>query len=884
MPTLEDEIGILSELDALRTEARALMQAGGAGLRASTYAEHALWEAPRRGGARDEYALLLRSLQVVRVRGDLAADHACCDNFEAGAQGFIGELSEWALNSREPGQTPILSAGHALEALAAIPRLALSKEAVFCFYRVLRELFSSEPPLWAMGSARAGVGCRATAFVTGECCRGVMALARAFRSSADLCEHLGRVHVRRARIASIRRLPRQWAKVELQRIDKSVDIGISWMRCRTLFILRDVATDDLNETATRFGAQMDGLVASVRAASGVIKVARAEEADGVTSSESPHRAALDAVDTLGAALQEVAVCLHAADWGGAALLLRGAAGGVNRHLEPSRNFIGAVLDHELAAAVGSDRDLPEMVFSAAAFGVLHGAWDDPRLTRAADVLVANLSDGGRLPGGRPFQVQGDGFQLHPVGAEVARGLASLLRQTHHAITPGVVASLLRLFRTHQRDVPGGIGWSTESQVDPRKTSWWSSALSLIALERLVRMLDSCINDRIAAHFSTTHPARLKVDLDDAFYPDYGLVRADRSSVAHHLQRMRAHVLGVPRSDFRDPLNSMVLYGPPGTGKTTIAEALARSTSARFIHVTPSDIVLGGAEHAEYRARVVFLALAMLTDSVILFDEFDPLLRRRFADDGVPSNIFELLTPGMLPKLERLHDAARDQRVAYLLATNLVGSLDNAAIRDGRFDQKLGMYPPDLISRLGRLLFEKRTATSRQEARLLRVCVFTHDGPMSTLGRKGWFTADEHPKDGCGQAYIDNGRSAPRWPTPEFSEIGPSGEGKHAELEFAEWLWSRALDWQLAGGPAPGGNLQAYLKASGWAELRGQLKGGTVSWAEVTDALASRPQWEPFFDWVTTELRRKLDVKTPTETTSLAALLARSSNHGGGAHA
>ena len=882
MPTLDEEIGALSELDALRMEARGFIERGARGLLGSTYAAHPGWEGPRVGSARDEYTLLLRALHVARAQGVLT-DELSCEAFEAVARDFVGDSSAWSGNSYDGGQTPILSAGRALEVLAATPGLALSKAAVYCFYRVLRELFSSEPPLWVMGAARAGAGCKPTAFVTGECCRGVVALVHALQGSAELCVRLRGVHLRRARIAAIPRLPRQWVHVERERLNMSLDIGLSWMRCRTIFIVRDVVVNDIDTTAACLGAQLGGAVASVRAARGDIQAARAAENDGVHR-DSAHLEALDAVDLLASSLEEAAVCLRAADWEGAALHLREAAEGVNRHLEPSRNFIGGILDHELAAAAGPDRDLPEMVFAAVAFGLLHGAWDDPRLAMTAGVVVANLSEGGRLPAGRPFQVQGEGFELHPVGAEVVRGLAALLRRTHREITPGVVRSLLRLFRTHQRDVPGGLGWSSEAPVDPRKASWWSSALSVIALERVVRMLDGCINERIAAHFSTTHPARLEVDLDDAFYPDYDLVRADRSSIAIHLQRMRAHVLGISRGEFRDPLNSLVLYGPPGTGKTTFAEALARSCSSRFIHVTPSDIVLGGAEHAEYRARMVFSALAMLTDSVILFDEFDPLLRRRLADDGVPSNIFELLTPGMLPKLERLHDAARDQRVAYFLATNLVGALDNAAIRDGRFDQKLGTYPPDLISRLGRLLIEKQTATARQEGRLLRVCALTHDAPMSTLGRKGWFTADAHPKDGCAQAYIDNARKAPRWPTPEFSEIGTSGEGKHAEFELAEWLWSRTLDWQLVGGPAPGGNLQVYLKASGWGELRGQLKRGTVSWAAVTDALASRPEWEPFFEWVTAELRRKQDATTSTETRSLAALLARSSNHAGGAHA
>src|SRR5438309_6861088 len=102
------------------------------------------------------------------------------------------------------------------------------------------------------------------------------------------------------------------------------------------------------------------------------------------------------------------------------------------------------------------------------------------------------------------------------------------------------------------------------------------------------------------------------------------------------------------------------------------------------------------------ARVVFAALGMLTDAVILFDEFDSVLRRREPNSKI-HNIYEFLTPGMLPKLKALNSAAKQRCVVYMLATNLVGDLDEAAIRSGRFDAKVGLYPPDLLSRAGQLV-------------------------------------------------------------------------------------------------------------------------------------------------------------------------------------
>src|SRR5262249_34873755 len=150
---------------------------------------------------------------------------------------------------------------------------------------------------------------------------------------------------------------------------------------------------------------------------------------------------------------------------------------------------------------------------------------------------------------------------------------------------------------------------------------------------VIHMLDKTINRRVLRQFQVRQPETLPLKLDSLFYPDYGIAafhqdggRApkpdNRNSVAIELTKLRAHAGNGPPE--RNPLFSLILYGPPGTGKTTLVEAIAASAGVPLVEVTPSDILVGGAEGMERRARQVFQALSKLTRVVILFDEFDSI--------------------------------------------------------------------------------------------------------------------------------------------------------------------------------------------------------------------------------------------------------------------
>jgi hypothetical protein len=446
--------------------------------------------------------------------------------------------------------------------------------------------------------------------------------------------------------------------------------------------------------------------------------------------------------------------------------------------------------------------------------------------------------------------------------------AELIRRTPTVkVDPGLVQKMLLYFDDTRARDPGfdeertnlkpetvlkGHGWFSLHDPKPH----FSPTATLVAVNALAainRMLDEKINQVVLAHFKVKNPEKdLDHDLDALFYPDYGIDSfppkvIDRptdpdtkkpvfegsewpedfgrsESVAVTLQRMRAHIKAIVLNSDEPPRCSVVFHGPAGTGKTTFPEALAKSCGVPLVEVTPSDIIVGGEEAIERRARAVFEALTLLTRVVILFDEFDPVLWKRDPGDATPRSVFTFLTPAMLPKLKDLRRYAKKRSCAFALSTNLIGGLDPAAVREGRFDVKLGIYPPDPLSRAGRLLNQmdayldhedvKRVGLTRPDSvqqRVLDVVKSTDGGAMETLAKARWFKA---PKPGDATGLKDNRLAPKNGPLEPFAYLfnGVGGtkckkvtreanlkdpvKDPTAILEFVQWWWIQQLDENL----------------------------------------------------------------------------------------
>jgi hypothetical protein len=704
---------------------------------------------------------------------------------------------------------PVLVAARSMQALVIRAATVFHPVTMFCYYRIVRELYGVAQPNWTVGAARAGIGGTTSAFVTNECIRAIFAFRNSLERTCKFFDETLRFY---EYVSSLSAILSQWG---MENKDEPLynwanqSVEARWLDCQlatnprnremALFckapddpdgainalLLPDLAADERGSCISSAQHYFDTLPQKLEEAveelfqriAEVFEAIRArredEEADPTDPpapvspvakvkgkyefhrdyDTNPKREKEEKISvfnrTQTAHLYGLRIIEHALlNAGELRDILRAPAAGIGgkgprplshtkeileamgkkfytitrslQHvLEPSRQYLKWVLNRELAAPAETF-DAGELVFAATSYGAIINWRMDDRLTRACELLITSLPPNGRLPTKRPFHADRRGYRIVPIGCEMTRALANLFQKTGYDFDAKFVGKMLSVFEEQLIELHEStakttlIGWNFDGAPDPGKPAVWVTAVAVLALDRIVRMLNKRINEIVLAHFDVTTVKRphTRLALRDLIYSDHALGIAlpqEDGLTAIHLQKVRAHVM---RAKLPAPYQnggknfSTIYYGPPGTGKTTLAESLALSAEVPLLRLSPGDLILQGQEMIEGRAHDVFEALSMLTQCVIIFDEFEPVLTRR-QEKGGKDNIdsqFRFVLGGMLPKLVKLHDSAETQSFAYCLGTNYLNKIDPAAKRPGRFDEAIPVYKPDALSRAGALLY------------------------------------------------------------------------------------------------------------------------------------------------------------------------------------
>ncbi|RAR52257.1 ATPase family protein associated with various cellular activities (AAA) [Paraburkholderia unamae] len=744
---------------------------------------------------------------------------------------------------------PVLAAAEGMRMCIATGHLATSGATMRSWYWVVREIFTAAEPDWCIGGARGGDDGWVTAYSTCQCVRALCDLAKVLEQTADLLEYLDRTNAYLGTLA-YPGIPEAWRELDKARLLRELETELSLAEHNVVFNITPLIGRRFNlDTLTQ---EFHGIVkSSLEALAENLKIV-AEELpthapnEGDWPSQTGHAFALNAIGRGRALTQDAHKKFVGPDWmKEVAKLFRDAAEGVRHSMGASKRYLSSVIDTQLAAANHTDTrtwEPGEVAYAAPAYALTLGKKPESseleRLKLAAGLICSDLSADGTLTGLIPFHEHKE--CMYTVHTEEQLGaVAELIRVAHVPIDRQRVSHMFHYFKRQcaYGEEESIRGWYKEFDHRRAKEDVNATVDAVESLASLNRMLDEGINDMILDHFTVRHPTSKGLKLGQLFYPDYGFAQQGvcelerdehdigRESLAMTMQKMRAHVTRAG-SDVR---SSLVLHGPGGTGKTMLIEALARTCDLPLVEVTPSDLAKSGEANVEGRARAVFDALAMLSRVVILFDEFDPILKRRDESGEKETNFYTFVTPGMLPKLKGLQESAVERRFVYALITNLVGTLDLPAIRKGRFDEVVGVYPPDPLSRAGYFArIAGMFADSHQwdKAKFTPECLMEVVARTSSIGMTaataaGMFRAND-PGDLKERpiGYIYGLAKAPWKPDflPEDEFRGIRGVGRFAELECLQWGMLTEWDEQIANFPTS----EAWGKAADRNTLWGQL--------------------------------------------------------------
>jgi ATPase family protein associated with various cellular activities (AAA) len=695
---------------------------------------------------------------------------------EANTYSASEEMSNELLDRR----VPVLVAALCMELRSEQSATVLSFETILCYYRILVEMNLATWPDWTVGAARAGDGAMVTAFVTGECVRAIMAFQRAIDNTAVFLQQTRFLFERHKTLIDMSDSLQKpdgdhpvthWSNFALKRM--WLDWFIATDPERRAIALSLYAKDTFKDPPTLeelelwFKGLRDSLAKTTLDATTQLEDAykkiKVHERDlRKKEKKSSHHATVLAKQharAFGFLVMKTAL-EHARDLQTIAskkpespddlpevlkfleTRFKAFSIEVGRILDVSKHYVERVLDRALADP--ANIDIGELAFAAAAYGSATDWQSKQRLKRVCAILLQSIPPSG-LPVTRiPFHSTRRGYKLLPTGCHIIGSLALLLIKTGYEFEPDAVEPLFHAIESRKIVLRGKasaddtMGWNFEGS-ERNSPSVWVTGVTVLALDRMIRMLDARINAIVFDHFTVEQakPARgRRHSLNDLVYPDYGLTkyaRPGKEPMAILLERLRSHLAGVKLPlDGESASSSVILHGPPGTGKTTWAEALAQSAEVPLIRLSPFDLIAtprGPLENVsiQTRARQVFEALSMLTGSVILFDEFEAVFWRRDegkdpkeSDKTLKGHREEIafLQTGLLPMLNRLHDVAGPQNLVYCLATNYLDVLDNAVTRKGRFDLKLEVNRPDPLSRAGTFLYRaasiRRALRKRQE--------------------------------------------------------------------------------------------------------------------------------------------------------------------------
>jgi transitional endoplasmic reticulum ATPase len=166
----------------------------------------------------------------------------------------------------------------------------------------------------------------------------------------------------------------------------------------------------------------------------------------------------------------------------------------------------------------------------------------------------------------------------------------------------------------------------------------------------------------------------------------------REVVQAHLDSRKYERYGLVR-------NGILLHGPRGTGKTFLARATAGEFGLNFEYISAPKLLNRWIGATGENIQGVFAQAAVRKPVLFFIDEIDSLGGGRhdaFSDPGGAGREFNNITMALMSAVDQYRMTSG---FVLMAATNRLDGLDEALIREGRFDIKVRVDLPDEATRV-----------------------------------------------------------------------------------------------------------------------------------------------------------------------------------------
>jgi ATPase family associated with various cellular activities (AAA) len=247
---------------------------------------------------------------------------------------------------------------------------------------------------------------------------------------------------------------------------------------------------------------------------------------------------------------------------------------------------------------------------------------------------------------------------------------------------------------HNPQLKGPESWTTASVYH------FIHALDRLLAEAVRRELYRCLDE---PYPKLAPKGKVPADFAKNLLDSQLLVKGELKSLREFLWErfvlplsLEADGIAEGRRFRKETPRSAIFFGPPGTSKTDLSKEIAAFLGWPYLAIDPSYLLRNGMDGIQAEANNIFRMLEETEGVVVLFDEFDELVRERESSAAQPFS--RLLTTAMLPKLANIHKSAA---LVFIIATNNIGEFDLAIRRPGRFDRVVQIMPPTADAKLAR---------------------------------------------------------------------------------------------------------------------------------------------------------------------------------------